>query len=446
MKEEFELTHAKIIHPVVILYLDSGKYETSTLNSCKDSYIHLDCKFPILDKNTGETKWVVDKFIVFWLKDAKSRVYKKMVFEPPPLVSDPQHFNMWIPFKISEEPLIKTDRDYWEEYYSFLNNVLGDTKIVNYILARYAFRIVNPAIRTNIILIICGNEGEGKNRLLAPIYNIMKGYTCSLDSAKKLYDDHAMCEFQTLFLRVDEAGGIANFENSEILKTRATEPELRVNPKNVQQFTINNLCDYDMTTNNLNVVKMTDDSNRRFLQIETTPYYKNNFEFFNDYCMNIENNSVALRQIYEGLLKFDYKSIVPSLNFQDPRYKPITAIGDCVKQTNRDKIIYFLEEWTRDQLKSSGADLLADRIKYKNSTLFTMYQTWCSHAKVKMDFSIISFGMRVTVLTKKQLNIKGFTCVKKDTSNSTTTLYPSELKRYFTDLNGFEFEDDGGGI
>jgi hypothetical protein len=53
--------------------------------------------------------------------------------------------------------------------------------------------------------------------------------------------------------------------------------------------------------------------------------------------------------------------------------------------------------------------------------------------------------MRITVLTKKQLNIKGFTCVQKDTSNSTTTLYPSEFKRYFTALNGFEFEDDREG-
>jgi hypothetical protein len=450
-KEEFELTHAKIRHPPMIVHLSrSGKYEMSTLKSCKDSYADLRCTIPVVDRKTGETKWVVDHFIFLWLKDFKIRVYDEVVFEPPPLVSDPRTFNMWIPFKISKEPLIKTDRDYWKEYCDYLNNVLGDTKIVNYILARYAFRIINPAIRTNVILIICGNEGEGKNRLLAPIYNIMKGYTCSLDSAKKLYDDHSMFEFQKLFLRVDEAGGIANFENSEMLKTRATEPELTVNPKNVQQFTINNMCDYDMTTNNLNVVKMTDDSSRRFLQIETTSYYSNNVKFFSDYCMNIENNSVALRQIYEGLLKFDYKSIVPSLNFQDIRYKPTTSVGDCVKQQNRDKVIYFLEEWTRDQLKpnfmyDTGADLHGGPIKYKNATLFTMYQTWCSKAKVKMDFTIISFGMRITVLTKKQLNIKGFTCVKKDTSNSTTTLYPSEFKRYFTALNGFEFEDDGEG-
>jgi len=30
---------------------------------------------------------------------------------------------------------------------------------------------------------------------------------------------------------------------------------------------------HDMTTNNLNVVKLSDDSRRRFLQIETTSYY-----------------------------------------------------------------------------------------------------------------------------------------------------------------------------
>jgi hypothetical protein len=448
VKQTFELDRAKIRHPPMIIHLNGkGKYVLSTINSCKDSYTDMKCKIPEFDKKTGKTKLVVKQFIFLWLKDSNIRVYDEVVFEPPPLVSHPRTFNTWIPFEISKEPLMKTERDYWKEYCDFLKNVIGDAKIVDYIIARYAFRIMNPATRTNVILIICGNEGDGKNRLLAPIYNIMRGYTCILDNAKKLYGDHSMFEFQKLFIRIDEAGGVANFDNSEILKTRATEPELTVNPKGVQAFEINNMCDYDMTTNNLNVVKMTDDSSRRFLQVETTSYYSNNVKFFNDYCKNIEDNPVALRQIYEGLIKFDYTSIVPSLNFQDVRYKPTTSVGDCVKQQNRDKVIYFFEDWTRDQLKlkfegDPGPDLDGVPIKYKNATLFTMYQTWCNIAKVKMDFNIVSFGMRITVLTKKQLNAKGFTCVKKDTSNSTTSLYLSEFKRYFTALNGFEFEDD----
>jgi len=71
-----------------------------------------------------------------------------------------------------------------------------------------------------------------------------------------------MFESQKLFLLVNEASEVANFENSEILKTRATEPTLTVNPRGIQAFEIENNCDYGMTTNNLNVVKLSDDSRR----------------------------------------------------------------------------------------------------------------------------------------------------------------------------------------
>jgi len=432
MKKDFEINHAKILHPPMIVHFNKeNKYDIFTVKSCKESYAHLQCKLKIKDK------WETKQFIDLWLKDSKIRVFDKVVFEPPPIVCDTKNFNTWVDFKIVKEPLVETERDYWAEYKQYLHNVIGDEKIVNYILARYAFRIVNPATRTNVILIICGNEGDGKNRLLAPIYNIMKGYTCMLDNAKKLYESHSMFEFQKLFLLVNEAAGVANFENSEILKTRATEPTLTVNPKGIQAFEIDNMCDYDMTTNNLNVVKLSDDSRRRFLQIETTSYYKNNYEFFNDYFQNIENNPVALRQIYEGLIKFDYKAIVPSLNFQDVRYKPTTTIEDNVRQQNRDKVIWFFEDWVRQHLNLNTKD----DMKYKNETLFKMYIDWCEVSKVKMDYNKISFGMRVTVLMKKQLNINGFTCVKKDTKHSMTTLYLSEFKNYFKNLNGFEFGD-----
>jgi len=184
------------------------------------------------------------------------------VFEPPPLVRNTKNLNTWVDFKIVKEPLVETERDYWAEYQQYLHNVIGNEKIVNNILARYAFRIVNPATRTIVILIIYGNEGDGKNRLLAPIYNIMKGYTCMLDNAKKLYESNSMSEFRKLFLLVNEESDVASFENSEILKTRATEPTLTVNPKGIQAFEIDNMCDYDITANNLNVFKLSDNSRR----------------------------------------------------------------------------------------------------------------------------------------------------------------------------------------
>jgi len=234
---------------------------------------------------------------------------------------------------------------------------------------------------------------------------------------------------------VNEATGPANFENSELLKTRATEPFLQVNPKGIQAYQINNFCDYDMTTNNQNVVKLSDDSQRRFFQIETTSHYLNNVAFFKDYVDNIENNPIALRQIYNGLVNFDYKSIVPSLNFQDPLYKPKTTVEAHVKEQNRDKIILFLEDWVKDKINAKSTN----DMKYKNAIFFKMYTVWCENSKVKMGYNNFNFGTKVALLMKKQLNTGGFSCLKKDSSHATTTLYFDELIKYFKNLNGFDF-------
>ena len=238
MKQDFELTNTKILHPPMIVHLNkAGKYTQMSMKSCKESYGHLQCIIQV------KREWQTRQFICLWLQDKDIRVFDQVVFEPPPLVcNNDDNFNMWTPFQIAKEPLVETGRDYWQEYCQFLNNILGDEKIVKYVLARYAFRLTNPAIRTHVILIITGAEGDGKNRLLAPIYNIMKGYTCMLFSAKQLYNAHSMYESQNLFVLVNEANGIANFENSEILKSRAIQPTLYVNPKQIQPFEINNLC------------------------------------------------------------------------------------------------------------------------------------------------------------------------------------------------------------
>ena len=87
-----------------------------------------------------------------------------------------------------------------------------------------------------------------------------------------------------------------------------------------------------MTTNNTNVVKITDDSTRRWFQLETSNYYLGNVDFFNDFKENIFNNDTALRQIYEGLMQYKWKDIVKSGNFQDSTYKPITDITKMVKK------------------------------------------------------------------------------------------------------------------
>jgi len=71
----------------------------------------------------------------------------------------------------------------------------------------------------------------------------------------------------------------------------------------------------------------------------TTDYYQGNTEFFNDMVKNIKNNPVAIKQIYEGFKSFDWKKYVPSGNFQDELYKPVTESMIKSQNMNMDKIV-----------------------------------------------------------------------------------------------------------
>jgi len=79
-----------------------------------------------------------------------------------------------------------------------------------------------------------------------------------------------MFEFQNLFLSVNEADGVANFENSDVLKTHATEPTLYVNPNGVQSYEIDNLCNYDIIRMLSNCVTIVEDDFIRLRVHHTT--------------------------------------------------------------------------------------------------------------------------------------------------------------------------------
>jgi hypothetical protein len=431
MKEDFELNHCKIICPPMILYLNSEKkYYISSIKSTKDSYAHMQCKVCV------NNKWVNKQFIELWFKDPNIRHYEKEVFEPPPNICNPKYFNTWVDFKISNETLITTGRNYWEEYLTFVNNLFGDKKVVNYLIARYAFKIQNPAKRTYVIVVITGNEGDGKNRFLAPIYNIMNDYTVELPKAKDLFETHAKHEERKLIVLVNEASGSANFENSEVLKTRITEDKLTVNPKGIQAYEIVNRADYDLTGNGEKLVKASDDSTRRFFQTESTGFYNGNIEFFTDYIENIENNPIALRQIYEGFMLYNWKSIVPSGNFQDAKYKPITEVFKRVVNSNRDKIVVFMEDWTKNQLFKSNPKNI---YRFTSKCLYNAFNNWCINYNIKCEYSSISFGCRFTFVCKKQFNSNGLDCINKNVNNNVYTFNLEELNKYFEKINGFSF-------
>ena len=417
-KINFEKKMVKIQYPSMI-------YNTEidlplSIKSAKEAFQHLSCKI-----RNKEGKYEEKPFFSHWLNDKDIRCYEKSGWKPPPLISNEKDFNSWKPFKIIDEPLTTTDRDFYKEFLDYSSNLFGCEKVTKYLLARYAYRLQNPGKRSYVCVVYHGEEGDGKSKFIETIYGVFGGkYTTQLDSAKKLYESHSTFENQKLLLCINEAGGNENFENSEILKTRITEDKLFVNPKGIQAYEIDNICDYDMTTNNLNVVKLTDKSMRRWFQLSTTSYYNANYVFFNDYVDNIINNPIAIRQIYEGLMNYDWKEVVPSSNFQDPNYKPYTEITKEVKECNRDKLLIWLNDYVSME-KFNGVD----EAKMKNTKLFEKWKLWCCDNDIKLNYNTLQFGIKLSQIKKTAVSKYKLTIFDKDTHNN-YTLHIDVIKEY----------------
>lgn len=436
LKIEFEKKNSKIMYPPQIISLDNDdRFQIQKIDNAIKSFSHIKCYINEENKK-GEKVSNKKKFIFQWLEDPYIRIYDTNVFKPPPLIVKKHEHNCWIDFSIINKPLIKTDRDFFKEWCEFAYNLFDNKSYADFMIARYAQRIQTPAKRTFVCVVYYGEERIGKNRWLSPIKKIMDKYYQELDNASKLYDKHSMYEFQTLMICINEANGIENFQNADILKTRITEPDVSVNPKGIQAYQVENYCDYDMTTNNKHVVKITDGSFNRFFQVECSNYYQGNVEFFNDYIANIENNLIAIRQIYEGLMNFDIKAVIPTGNFQND--KPLTEVEEEIKEQNRDNIILFLEDYCRDYIRNDKRDKFEIK-RYVNQKLFEMWGDWLKKCNINAYLTKQKFGMKLMDINKK---IFKNDTIKKDKSNGITYIDTQKLASYFKLEDLFIEEDD----
>lgn len=419
-KIDFEKKHCKIMYPPCVYSIYSFNFndELQNFKNARDTFSHIKCW--VIEKK----KKVEKQLINIWLLDSNIRVYNKIVWRPPPLVCDDDDYNKWSGFKIANTPLINDGRDYWSDFLNFCYNLFESKECAEYILARYAFRIQNAGLRSKVCVIYYGPEGIGKSTFIETIYNVLGKYGAFIDKAKKIYESHSTFEKEKLFICVNEASGTDNFENSEVLKTRITEDKLYINPKGIQPYEIDNICDYDMTTNNINVVKITDDSERRWFQTEITNYYADDVEFFNDYNDNILKNEVAIRQIYEGLKNYKWRDVIKSGNFQSKNDKPVTEITKIVKECNRDKLIYFFKDIYDDY-----SDEDTSTITFSNRELFNRWINWCEKYKIKMELNNIQFGIRIRQIRNKVRCKAGEDFITKD-SHSSNIIYLPTFKKF----------------
>ena len=452
VKNNFEETHFKIIHPPMIITVDKNQ---NNIKQCeKDfikSYRHIVYNKKNEDKK-GKTKFIQKQFVSDWLNDPKIKLYEDINFNPPCYIrnenlsvkeqekpdyqTNKDTYNLWTHYEILDTPYnndTEEDKEYnkqiIEQLNIFMNNIFENNKeVIDYLKAYFANRLQKPYQRNKLCVIIKGSEGDGKNTFFDIIRGIIgRKYYSEIEEAKQIFGEHSLVEDSKLFVCVNEANPKHNYENSERLKSRITTDVVLVNPKGITPYEIQNRCDYLMTTNNDNCVKV-DEGSRRYLLIKSSPYYKGNNDFFNDFYKNIINNKRALRAIYEYLINFNVSLIVPSLNFQDNRYLPITEYQKQVIKNNKDRILLFLEDLT---LKNKHIE----KKKYTNQAFFSEWTEWVKINNYKIDYNNISFATRLMMLVKKE-NLTND--IVKDV-NKNTIINFENLFKYF---NFIEENDD----
>lgn len=417
VKKEFEINNFKILFPPCIITNYKGQHKVQPIKAFKQSYQHLRCVVKTVkkDKENYEEK----AFIDLWLNDPQIRNYNIMVHKPPPLKVENDEFNLWTNFKILDVPYIQDNKDYIiNEFLSYMNNLLNNKNVVDFMLAYFAQRLQKPAFRCKVLISLFGEEGDGKNRLLDIFKNIFGEKFIEIESADLLYEKHSIIERDKLFVCVNEATSVG-FTNSERLKSRITTDTLLINEKGINPYNIDNYCDYLYTTNNPNALDVKDTS-RRFLAIQVSSYYNRNVEFFNKFSRDIVDNPDSLRVIYEYLMNFDVSSIITTGNFQN--HIPNTEFQQQLIIDNKDKIELFLRDLVRQ-----WSDTSIDFKRYKNKELFAEWRKWLTELNIKNDYNAIAFGTRLGLLIKKK-NIQDY--IKKDT-HSNTLINFIELKTYF---------------
>ena len=417
VKKEFEIDNAKILFPPCIISTYKEQYKIQPIKAFKQSYQHLRCVIKVINKD--KETYVEKSFVDLWLIDAQIRHYNIMVHKPPPLIIDKDEFNLWTDFKIVKVPYIEENKEYViNELLSYMNNLLVNNDVVNFILAYFAQRLQKPAYRCKVLICLFGEEGDGKNRLFDIFRNIFDDKFIEIESAELLYEKHSIIERDRLIVCVNEATSVG-FTNSEKLKSRITTDTILINEKGINPYNIDNYCDYLYTTNNPNALDVKDGS-RRYLAIQVSSYYNRNAEFFNKFSSEIVDNKESLKIIYEYLMTFDVSSIITSGNFQN--HIPNTQFHQDLKSDNKDKQELFLRELVRDW--TSKDERL---VHYKNKDLFAEWRKWLSELNIKNDYNAISFGTRLGLLIKKK---KWQTYIHKDT-NSNTIIDFKELKDWF---------------
>lgn len=353
-KKQFEETgwkgaiHFKVRHPPCFIALRKNAMEQMSRDDLAQNEQN-----NILSDGTPFTKR--------WLTDPEMKEYQEVGFYPKQDAPEGE-FNVWRGFR--NEP-VEGDYSPFHEVLRILSN--GDQRVFDYIENYVAHIIQKPYQRTDVAIIVQGEQGVGKDTYFDAVGGILgdEYYHSTEHPENDVFAKFNSLIARKLLIKFEEADFKTNKENQSALKSLITKEKMLLEKKGKDPIRLDNLANIVMTTNN-DVPVVLEETDRRFVLIQASSERRGDDEFWT----RIHGGKGSkLSKRTDVCSAYHYYLLHKDISTFNPLDRPITQLYRDVKQS-------FLPYHARYFQRTIELD--PDRtepLEWRAHTLFTAMKT-----------------------------------------------------------------------
>jgi len=319
-------------------------------------------------------------FIKLWMKDPTRRTIKQIDMKPSDNIT---HYNPPLAFLYNTFP--KANNPKAIELFTNLLKVLcgHSVPIYEYALNWLAHIIQTPYNKTGTCLIFTGAKGCGKDTfgdfIVEWVIGIERAHT--YDSTSQFWDKHDISRENRFMIKLEEVNGILNRQHIGEMKQRVTGSSITVNEKQHKPRTTSNYCNFMMTTNEGQPVKV-EEGERRFNVIPCSPEWVGNFakwKEIREVLFNPEGASTIGHFLMEHTIPstFEIRQL-PENDYLD--------MGIEVEESSESQ---FIKQWRGEDIKMTD--------------FYNQYVDYCTRERLPFAPNSKSLGIRLLTFIRDKL-------------------------------------------
>jgi phage/plasmid-associated DNA primase len=180
-----------------------------------------------------------------WLEAKNRRSFREVIFAPPPLIADPQDYNLWRGYAIQP---VKGDCPLFLEH---LHAIIcsGIDEHFQYLINLLALTMQEPGRPSEVATVLRGKPGTGKGIFVRALGDIFGRHFAHLDKVSHLVGGFNAALSGKVIVFADEAFWAGDKREVGSLKRLITEPTLRIERKGIDSVQEANCIHLFMATN-----------------------------------------------------------------------------------------------------------------------------------------------------------------------------------------------------